>query len=63
MPREVSSSEASATDVIPSVRALRRLLSKEADTNHGIKPTKTALLEDRYFDEDVKQHARATLDA
>ncbi|KAJ8349041.1 hypothetical protein SKAU_G00276300 [Synaphobranchus kaupii] len=41
----ISSSEASAADVIPSVRALRRLLSKEADTDHGVKTTKTALLE------------------
>ena len=42
--REVSSSETSAADVIPSVRALRRLLNKEANTNHGVKTTKTALL-------------------
>ncbi|KAK0151882.1 Zinc finger BED domain-containing protein 4 [Merluccius polli] len=43
--REVSSSEASAADVIPSVRALRRLLSKQTDTDHGVKTTKTTLLE------------------
>ena len=87
--REVSSSEASAADVIPSVRAPRRLLSKQTDTDHGVKTTKTTLLEavnkrfdqiecgpmfciatlldarykDRYFDEDVKQCARAILHA
>lgn len=86
--REVSSSEASAADVIPSVTALRRLLSKQADTDTGVKTTKTSLLEavnkrfdqieydpifciatlldprykDRYFDEDVKKRARATLE-
>lgn len=31
--------------MIPWVRALRRLLSMEADTNHGLKTTKTTLLE------------------
>jgi hypothetical protein len=35
--REVNSSEASAADVIPSVRALRRLFNKAADTDHGVK--------------------------
>lgn len=51
--REVSSSEASAADVIPSVTALRRLLSKQADTDHGVKTTKTSLLEavNRRFDQ------------
>ncbi|XP_053285395.1 zinc finger BED domain-containing protein 4-like [Pleuronectes platessa] len=43
--RDISSSEASVADVIPSVRALRRLLSKTADTDHAVKTTKTALLE------------------
>ena len=43
--RKVSSSEASAADVIPSVRALRCLLSKQTDTDHGVKTTKTTLLE------------------
>ena len=43
--REIRKSEASAADVIPSVRALRRLLSKEVDTDHGVKTTKTTLLE------------------
>ena len=43
--RNISSSEASVADVIPSVRALRRLLSKAADTDHAVKTTKTALLE------------------
>ena len=71
------------------MRALRRLLSKQTDTDHGVKTTKTALLDavnkrfdqiecdpmfciatlldarykDRYFDEDVKQRARAILHA
>lgn len=40
--REVKSSGASAADAILSVRALRCLLSKE---DHGVKTTKTALLE------------------
>ena len=35
--REVNSSEASAADVIPLVRALRRLFNKAADTDHGVK--------------------------
>ena len=43
--REVSSSESSAAEVIPSVTALRCLLSKQADTDHGVKTAKTALLE------------------
>lgn len=87
--REVSSAGASAADVIPSVSALRRLLSKEADTVHGVKRTKTTLLEavnkrfhqtesdpmfciatsldprykGAYFDEEVKQPTRETLNA
>ena len=87
--KEVSSSESSAADIMPSVTALRRLLSKQADTQHSVKTAKTALLEavnkrfnlleydpmfciatlldprykDRYFDKDVKQHARAILEA
>lgn len=43
--RQLSSGEASAADVIPSVQALRRLLSREADTDQGVKTTKTALLD------------------
>ncbi len=87
--REVSSSEASAADIIPSVRSLRCLLSTETVTESGVKTTKIVLLEavnkrfnqiqsdsifciatsldtrykDRYLDEDVKQCARATLEA
>lgn len=45
--KEVSSSEASAAGVIPSVRALRRLLSKDADTDHVVKTTKSAFLRAR----------------
>lgn len=50
---EVSSSEASAADFIPSVRALRCLLNQEAETDHGVKTTKTALLEavNKHFDQ------------
>lgn len=43
--REISASEASAADVIPSVRALTRLLRKDVDTDRGVKTTKTTLLE------------------
>ena len=43
--KEVSSSESSAADIMPSVTALRRLLSKQADTQHSVKTAKTALLE------------------
>ena len=42
--REVSSSEASAADVFSFGTALRHLLSKQADTDYGVK-TKTSLLE------------------
>lgn len=39
--------------LIPSVRALRRFLSKEPDTDHCVKTTKTALLEavNKHFDQ------------
>ena len=88
--RDISASEASAADVIPSVIALKRLLSKAVDTDQGVKTTKAKLLEsvdkrftecqynplfliatlldprykDLFFtDEDVKQRARAALEA
>lgn len=43
--REMSSSGASAADVIPSVVALKRLLSKDLETDQGIKNTKKTLLD------------------
>ncbi|KAK0140006.1 Zinc finger BED domain-containing protein 4 [Merluccius polli] len=42
---ERSSSDASAADVTPLLAALKRLLSKEAEIDHGVKTTKSALLE------------------
>uniref|UniRef100_A0A8C5PW74 BED-type domain-containing protein n=1 Tax=Leptobrachium leishanense TaxID=445787 RepID=A0A8C5PW74_9ANUR len=42
--RQVSSSEAFASDVIPTVAVLHRMLSKEADEDHGIKTMKSTLL-------------------
>lgn len=43
--KEISSSNASAADVILLLAALMRLLKKEAETDHGVKATKSALLE------------------
>ncbi|XP_060769444.1 zinc finger BED domain-containing protein 4-like [Neoarius graeffei] len=43
--KEISSSKASAADVIPLLAALTRLLKKESETDHGVKTTKSALLE------------------
>ncbi|XP_060931918.1 zinc finger BED domain-containing protein 4-like [Limanda limanda] len=43
--KKISSSDASAADVIPLLAALKRLLSKEAETDYGVKTTKSALLE------------------
>ncbi|XP_073671353.1 zinc finger BED domain-containing protein 4-like [Paramisgurnus dabryanus] len=43
--KEISSSDASVADVIPLLAALKRLLNKEAETDHGVKTTKSALLE------------------
>lgn len=43
--REISSHTATAADVIPSVVALKRFLNKTAETNSGVKTTKSALLE------------------
>lgn len=43
--RENSKSCASAADVIPSVMALKRFLGKDAELDHGVKTTKSSLLE------------------
>ncbi len=43
--KEISSSDSSVADIIPLLAALKRLLSKEAETDHGVKTTKSALLE------------------
>lgn len=43
--REISSHRASAADVIPSVVALKRLLSKEAETDSGVLTAKRTLLQ------------------
>ncbi|KAI7813452.1 ubiquitin carboxyl-terminal hydrolase 33, partial [Triplophysa rosa] len=43
--KEISSSDSSVADVIPLLAALKRLLNKEAETDHGVKTTKSALLE------------------
>ena len=42
---EISSHLATTADVIPSVVALKRLLSKAADTDSGVRTTKNTLLE------------------
>lgn len=43
--REISSHTATAADVMPSVVALKRFLNKTAETDSGVKTTKSALLE------------------
>ncbi|XP_076838907.1 zinc finger BED domain-containing protein 4-like [Brachyhypopomus gauderio] len=43
--RKVSSSTASAADVIPAVTVLKRILGKESDCDSGIKTMKTTLLQ------------------
>ena len=43
--KERSSSGASVADVIPLLAALKRLLGKEAETEHGVRTTKSALLD------------------
>ncbi|XP_060761342.1 zinc finger BED domain-containing protein 4-like [Neoarius graeffei] len=43
--KEISSSTASAADVIPCIRALTRLLEKTTETDHGVKTAKSVLLE------------------
>lgn len=42
--KEISSSDASVADVIPLIAALKRLLSKEVETDHGVKTKKSTLL-------------------
>ncbi len=41
--KEISSSDASVADVIPLIAALKRLLSKEVETDHGVKTMKSTL--------------------
>lgn len=43
--KEISSSSATAADVIPSVMVLKRLLSKDVATDRGVKTAKSTLLE------------------
>lgn len=43
--KEISSSTASAADVIPAVTALKRLLEKQASTDRGVGTAKATLLE------------------
>lgn len=40
--REISKEDASTADVIPLFETLKRLLSKEADSDHGVKTTTSA---------------------
>ena len=42
---KISESTASAADVIPSIKALTRLLEKTQETDHGVKTVKATLLE------------------
>lgn len=44
LPRHVSCSDSFASDVIPAVTVLQRLLSKEVDEDHGVKTMKNTLL-------------------
>ncbi|KAJ8375482.1 hypothetical protein SKAU_G00060620 [Synaphobranchus kaupii] len=43
--KEISSSSASAADVIPSVMALKCFLGKDVASDHGVKTTKATLLQ------------------
>ncbi len=43
--KEISSSTATAADVIPSIIALKRLLKKSTEMDHGVKTVKSTLLE------------------
>ncbi|KAL2096795.1 hypothetical protein ACEWY4_006009 [Coilia grayii] len=43
--KQISSHSSSTADVIPSVVALKRLLSKETEADSGVRTTKSALLE------------------
>ncbi|KAK0138931.1 Zinc finger BED domain-containing protein 4 [Merluccius polli] len=63
--QQISSSTASAADVIPCVRALTRLLEKTVESDHGVKTSKAVLLEavkKRFADIDTqKLYAIATM--
>ncbi|XP_050984279.1 zinc finger BED domain-containing protein 4 [Labeo rohita] len=63
--QQISSSTASAADVIPCIRALTRLLEKTVESDHGVKTSKTVLLEAvrrRFADIDTqKLYAIATM--
>lgn len=43
--KEISSSTATAADVIPAITALKRLLERQANTDHGVGTAKATLLE------------------
>lgn len=43
--KDISSATATAADVIPSIEALKRLLNKTVVTDHGIKTSKSTLLQ------------------
>lgn len=43
--KEISSSSATASDVIPAITALKQLLERQADTDHGVGTAKATLLE------------------
>lgn len=43
--KDISSASATAADVIPSIQALRRLLNRPASTDHGVKTSKSTLLQ------------------
>lgn len=45
MTKEISSAKASAAEVIPLIAALKRLLGKEVETDHGVKTAKKTPLE------------------
>ncbi len=42
--KEISSLKSSVADVIPSISALKRLLERESDSEHRVKPSKQTLL-------------------
>lgn len=43
--KEMSSSKASAADVIPAITKLKRVLERRADTDHGVGTAKATMLE------------------
>lgn len=43
--KDISSSTATVADVIPSIEALKHLLNKTVATDHGVKTSKTTLLQ------------------